>query len=195
MIYVMGNGPVTKEFLASLDSDFKAENIKKDVDLFGLVGSFEGGGGSSNYVKTGEITRTSAEMVMVEVYTIADYGHPDIVILYDEEYVTEQTVEDQYAPYLFVARARENPTAEKTSINYSTLSHYNGSSAGKLTYTTSSNTEFVSDANLGNAASTKPFKIKIDSGKGYIQAPANVGSYGMRIGRTYRWIALWGEYL
>ena len=35
---------ITKELLASLDTDFVAENIKKDVDLFGLVGTMEAGG-------------------------------------------------------------------------------------------------------------------------------------------------------
>lgn len=37
---------VTKELLAKLDSDFVAENVRKDVDLFGLVGTLESGGGS-----------------------------------------------------------------------------------------------------------------------------------------------------
>lgn len=36
---------ITKELLASLDADFVADNIKKDVDLFGLLGTLEGGGG------------------------------------------------------------------------------------------------------------------------------------------------------
>lgn len=36
---------ITKELLASLDADFVAENIKKDVDLFGLLGTLEAGGG------------------------------------------------------------------------------------------------------------------------------------------------------
>lgn len=36
---------INSTLLATLDSDFVAENIKKDVDLFGLVGSFDGGGG------------------------------------------------------------------------------------------------------------------------------------------------------
>lgn len=35
---------ITKELLATLDADFVAENIKKDVDLFGLIGTLEGGG-------------------------------------------------------------------------------------------------------------------------------------------------------
>lgn len=37
--------PITSTLLNQLDSDFVAENIKKDVDLFGLVGTLEAGGG------------------------------------------------------------------------------------------------------------------------------------------------------
>lgn len=36
--------PITSTLLNQLDSDFVAENIKKDVDLFGLVGTMEAGG-------------------------------------------------------------------------------------------------------------------------------------------------------
>lgn len=39
--------PITSTLLNQLDSDFVAENIKKDVDLFGLVGTLEAGGGGS----------------------------------------------------------------------------------------------------------------------------------------------------
>lgn len=37
---------ITKNLLAQLDPDFVAANIKKDVDLFGLVGTLEAGGAS-----------------------------------------------------------------------------------------------------------------------------------------------------
>lgn len=40
--------PITSTLLNQLDSDFVAENIKKDVDLFGLVGTLEAGGGGIN---------------------------------------------------------------------------------------------------------------------------------------------------
>ena len=39
--------PITSTLLNQLDSDFVAENIKKDVDLFGLVGTLEAGGSSA----------------------------------------------------------------------------------------------------------------------------------------------------
>ena len=55
--------PITSTLLNQLDSDFIAENIKKDVDLFGLLGTLEAGGGSSwtdNYsvFATGTFTPT-----------------------------------------------------------------------------------------------------------------------------------------
>lgn len=37
--------PITGTLLGNLDADFIADNIKKDVDLFGVVGTYEGSGG------------------------------------------------------------------------------------------------------------------------------------------------------
>lgn len=37
-------GAITKELLAQLDEDFVARNIKKDIDLFGLIGTLDGSG-------------------------------------------------------------------------------------------------------------------------------------------------------
>lgn len=51
-------GAITKELLASLDADFVAENIKKDVDLFGLIGALEAGGGGGGNFATGTFTTT-----------------------------------------------------------------------------------------------------------------------------------------
>lgn len=43
---------VTGTNLQALDADFVAENIKKDIDLFGIVGTYEGTGGGSNVYGT-----------------------------------------------------------------------------------------------------------------------------------------------
>lgn len=45
--------PITSTLLNQLDSDFVAENIKKDVDLFGLMGTMEGGSSFSTGTVTG----------------------------------------------------------------------------------------------------------------------------------------------
>lgn len=77
---------ITKELLASLDADFVAENVKKDVDLFGLIGALEGGGGglkfaSGTYIPASEITipRSGADYVYLP-YSIDFY--PRIGIVY-----------------------------------------------------------------------------------------------------------------
>lgn len=50
--------PITSTLLNQLDSDFVAENIKNGVDLFGLLGTLEAGGGTISGRKfiSGEIT-------------------------------------------------------------------------------------------------------------------------------------------
>ena len=60
-------GAITKELLAQLDEDFVAHNIKKDVDIFGLIGTFEGDGNNTgdswtsvyDIFRTGTFTPTS----------------------------------------------------------------------------------------------------------------------------------------
>lgn len=54
---------ITKELLASLDADFVAENIKKGVDLFGLVGTLEGGGGGERRIVTGAYEIASDKVI------------------------------------------------------------------------------------------------------------------------------------
>lgn len=80
--YLSGNqtiSAITKELLATLDSDFVAENIKKDVELFGLVGSFAGGGGGS---KVAYGVFTVAEQVSSVQITHGLGVAPDFVFVY-----------------------------------------------------------------------------------------------------------------
>lgn len=66
---------ITKELLASLDTDFVAENIKKDVDLFGLLGTLEagggGGGGSAPSAKWNDVTFIDYDGTVLYSYTLA----------------------------------------------------------------------------------------------------------------------------
>lgn len=54
-------GAVDAELLASLDTDFKAENIAEGVNMFGVTGVFEGGG-----LKFDVVTASSLPAVVVE---------------------------------------------------------------------------------------------------------------------------------
>lgn len=69
---------ITKELLAQLDGDFVAENIKKGVDLFGLVGTLEGGGGGgSSWTDNYSVFATGTFTPATTVYEMAiDTGIP-----------------------------------------------------------------------------------------------------------------------
>ena len=75
--------PITSTLLNQLDSDFVAENIKKDVDLFGLVGTMEAGGGGG----TEELSAllkifgcSDYEISVVQENTAYPYHHINIPI-------------------------------------------------------------------------------------------------------------------
>ena len=63
--------PITSTLLTSLDADFVATNIKKDVNMFGLVGTFEGGGGGGGQVTQG-VFFLDYDGTVVEAWATAD---------------------------------------------------------------------------------------------------------------------------
>lgn len=72
---------INAELLVSLDSDFVAGNIKKDVDLFGLIGTLEGGG----VFATGTFTPSVFTALRNNPYTIThNLGHiPSYIFVWD----------------------------------------------------------------------------------------------------------------
>lgn len=78
--------PITSTLLNQLDSDFVAENIKKGVDLFGLLGTLEAGGGGGFQVALG--TFTPAETTSLNSIPPISIEHnagftPDVFIFYN----------------------------------------------------------------------------------------------------------------
>lgn len=73
---------ITKNLLAQLDPDFVAENIKKDVDLFGLVGTLEAGGGG---MKVEVFSLTPAEEIPRGEYEIGEttITNPHFCVCFD----------------------------------------------------------------------------------------------------------------
>lgn len=69
--------PITSTLLNQLDSDFIAENIKKDIDLFGLVGMLEAGGSSVKdfFFSTTSLSSNSRDLV------IPWHNVPDVLIV------------------------------------------------------------------------------------------------------------------
>ena len=62
--------PITSTLLNQLDSDFVAENIKKDVNLFGLLGTLEAGGGSGSKISTGTYTSAADTAYITVQHTL-----------------------------------------------------------------------------------------------------------------------------
>lgn len=59
-----------------VDADLVASNIKKDVDILGVVGTYEGGGGGSSNVVTGEFTTNEAYGVQEITIPYSGNGYP-----------------------------------------------------------------------------------------------------------------------
>ncbi len=70
-----------------VDEDLVAGNIKKDVDILGVVGSYEGGGGSSDF-STAEVTINW------------DASEPDAELLKDNCPMIYRNDSDEKAPYI-----------------------------------------------------------------------------------------------
>lgn len=71
---------ITKELLASLDADFVAGNIKKNVDILGLIGTLEAGSGGAK-VAVGTITFASDKTTSAII--THDFGvTPDFACIY-----------------------------------------------------------------------------------------------------------------
>lgn len=119
---------ITKELLASLDTDFVAENIKKDVDLFGLIGTLAGGGGGD--AVTGSFTGESNTYHDFR-FNETNLGFtPDVFIMYPSEYpntVSSRTsAAVQFLNYSF--RITANQTTENNISAYKTIvANFNGS--------------------------------------------------------------------
>lgn len=62
--------PITSTLLNQLDSDFVAENIKKDINLFGLLGTLEASGGNTMFGRKFEYGSITPADDIAEDYVI-----------------------------------------------------------------------------------------------------------------------------
>lgn len=90
--YLTGNqtiSAITAALLAQLDSDFTAENIAKDVDLFGLIGTHEGGGGGSGgdiEIIQGSVTPDTESGGTMTIYREDGNTHSSaILVVWDDD--------------------------------------------------------------------------------------------------------------
>lgn len=81
---------VTKELLSSLDPGFTASNVKKDADLFGLIGTYEGSGGEV-YAETFSFTPASTGTAVLRT----GFTKKPVLIAAIDKRVTEQSMTGQ----------------------------------------------------------------------------------------------------
>ena len=114
---------ITKELLASLDADFAAENIKKDVNLFGLVGTLAGGGGEFTCI---DIDFTPTANGAVSIYTGISNALPCIIYAHvDKEYAhVDYRAENSIETYILMTYHAVHETYDSFS-NHAILIAYN----------------------------------------------------------------------
>lgn len=158
---------ITKELLAQLDGDFVAENIKKDVDLFGLVGTLESGAGEIR-VETGSVTfaESLTSYIFVsdrpDAFVVAlDYPEPD------KDSRIELTTLSTY-PYIY------------TVVQYKKDWTYYSSKCSRIQYT------------VGWNKGTRKLFCTMASNLSRIGEVTSSSFNGSLAPATYRWWAIYG---
>ena len=185
-------GAVTGTLLSSLDADFVAENIKEDVNLFGVVGTFAGGGGLE--IEQGTVV-FEEDIAHPEIaFTNVHNTVPDIIVFAGKEgesYVANSALSFTLImdPQFMIDGAKANNQS------------YYGLTWGNYRSNTSGGTSSYSQALLQYAwdysgYSQYPAIVPKNyvTPTGFKPTPYYTGSYAWRAGATYTWIAIWGLY-
>lgn len=182
---------VTKELLANLDADFVAGNIKKDVDLFGLIGTLEGGGGES-FAETFTLTPAAAGNAVLKT----GFSKKPILIAAIDRRVMDQSISGMYYKGLgcvCILRHFPNEDAGQASTNY----YFNGSnmsspSASQFRQATQTSTLSAAESASSNYHSLFVTGTSLESAKLYAKCGSGGnGSYPFEIGRTYYGVILY----
>lgn len=182
--------PITSTLLNQLDSDFVAENIKKDVDLFGLVGTLEAGGTSNNIV-AGSFTLSESLTTSSPLYidvTFPKNERPLMYCVYEDTSNLDFLDTSHTATRLrFVVAAR---TKDDEYDYFYVISAYNNSGQFSMNYVgdnivyRTDDYEYIGGIygtmNISLIAKQIRFKA-IEDGKPFLG------------GRTYNYILYWGD--
>lgn len=159
-----------------VDADLIASNIKKDVNILGVVGTFEGGGGGSlpssiSKIDGGSFTPASNENA--ETYRINhSLGElPQYCIVWTEELTDGTPVDTNYAVTYGILRIGSYFTSS-TAEQYAVVNIHGRSNGGGDNLSSNTGTQ----AQLANFASTTYFAMR-------------KSGYYYKAGVTYKWIA------
>ena len=174
---------ITKNLLAQLDPDFVAANIKKDVDLFGLVGTLEAGGasGGAGELFHAEITpATSGEVLTFEV---GEIGERIAAVIVSIKVGTSIEFGKNYGIF-HIATINQSPIGPKLRV-YNLFAYRSANSiyqddtaSAQYGNSTPSGGQTYSSYNIWNSTSEKPWV------KFYVTNGAE-SKYGLLVGKTY----------
>lgn len=167
--------PITSTLLNQLDSDFVAENIKKDVDLFGLLGTMEAGGG---------VKIASGTIVLSEPSSKVEFTHnfgegANFLTIF----TSESSVNSAPGLFLLITSRRRTVIARNNSSGSKIVNINVGKNSGSAT----------SDVTtiIGNKpTTTREYNIYSDDTKIYINGFMEEGmSHRLIDGVEYIWLA------
>lgn len=178
--------PITSTLLNQLDSDFVAENIKKDVDLFGLVGTLEAGGGGGDFNFGGYLNITK---VTSGIYTVTEnvkrvfiqHGLGEIpkIIIALPEY--DPSVNTDYRGFgCFLAVLPSNDKFISCTFRVNGSDNVRGGTS----------TEFLDLSHLNNALGTGYSTSASSNSFMFGTGSNNSQYYTILAGTTFHWIAM-----
>ena len=181
-----------------VDADLVASNIKKDVDILGVVGTYEGGGGGgSSNVVTGSFT-------VPEITTEAGTVHSINTGYSGDGYITAFAIVCSSSQHLDVAAAYTYSTAlyiktyNKTSPTYTGTGNANKGFCALVKKSsnlsvTSGSPDLYAPGDPNGSGTTGVALINDKSTiKIYIKG-TNTNYYGLKSGETYQYLVLYSE--
>ena len=184
------------------DSNLVAANIKKDIPIFGVTGTYEGSGGGASNVIGGTFkysTTTAAAQTITLNYSGNGYPIACIIVLDEDDGILNSTYTNTVARYS-IAQYFMTKTYMDTTPTYATSGNANmgavasvykssASTAATLTRTSNASVNTYSSSNSSGSTTTcVRFKSKTSLSV-YSGANSGTSRYGFFSGLRYRyWI-------
>ena len=195
----VGNSSVS---LSATDANFVASNIKKNVSIFGLTGTYEASGGGASNIIEGTFkysTTTAAAQSITLNYSGSGYPIACFIVLDEDDGVLNSTYTNTVARYsiaqYFMTKTHMDETPTYTTSGnanmgaVATVYKSSNSTAATLTRTSSASVNTYSSSNSSGSTTTcVRFKSKTSLSV-YSGANSGTSRYGFFSGLTYRyWI-------
>lgn len=192
---------VSGDIYISQESNFIASNVKKDVTLWGLTGTYEGSGGATNFVTGTFTTGSSTSTVESLSITYGGSGYPIMLAIWVEGGCYNSSGASgwynsltRYAVgQVIITKGVTTSTPTYTTsgaANYGTIQVlYKNSTSSATSYssTRASNANSYSSSNA-NGTSTTCVRWKGNKSLSYYVSGGTSSTYGLLASTTYRYV-------